>query len=260
MKALDAGAFLALWNSISGPDVQAEYESWHTFEHVPERVGLPGFIEARRYRSLAQPLRYYTCYWLASEGALATPQYRDVFTHPTPWSARMRLHMRGFFRMPCALGGVHGDSSAARMVALHLQSSDGDAGASIDAVLVRLVNEAQVVSAQWGRAQPTDDYPLANQGTPIARGTQNAANGAQYIVMLQHLDDAALHRATQAFLQAVFPQATPVTPPENFELLTQVRQVDLAGPLGTRQPPRNELLATFTSDTPDIEETQGDRT
>ena len=45
---------------------------------VPERVGLPGFIEARRYRShddasSPQPPRYFTCYWLASIDALVTP-------------------------------------------------------------------------------------------------------------------------------------------------------------------------------------------
>ena len=41
-------AFLALWNGIDRPEARAEYEAWHAFEHVPERVGLPGFEYGRR--------------------------------------------------------------------------------------------------------------------------------------------------------------------------------------------------------------------
>ncbi len=233
-----ARAFLALWNSISGQRVQKEYETWHSFEHVPERVGLPGFIEARRYRSTANPLRYYTCYWLESADALATPQYRDVFTNPTVWSARIRPQMRDFFRMPCGLGGAHGNSSASRLVTLHLQSDDADAGALIDAALRSIASKAGLVGAQWGPARPTSDFPLANVDA-------GAAAQHQFVVMLDHLDDAALREATQQLLQALAPGLTPVTPPDHFELLTQVRQDELLSPLSARQPQRPELLAPF---------------
>ena len=45
---LKGSAFLALWNDIE-PQRRTEYDAWHTFEHVPERVGIPGFIRGRRY-------------------------------------------------------------------------------------------------------------------------------------------------------------------------------------------------------------------
>lgn len=239
-----AKAFLALWNSISGEGVQHEYETWHSFEHVPERVGLPGFIEARRYRSTAHPLRYFTCYWLESADALATPGYRDVFTHPTVWSTRMRTEMRDFFRMPCGLDGAHGNSSASRLVAIHLQSDNAGAGAGLDSQLRRMVNDARLVAAQWGPARPTSDYPLVNR-------TTDTAAQYQFVAMLEHLDESALRVATAQLLQAVAPLLTPVTPPELFELLTQVRQDELHSPLGARQPQRPELLAPFIQgDTP----------
>ena len=125
------GAFLALWNSISSPALQPEYETWHTMEHVPERVGLPGFIEARRYRSWeptanGTPL-YFTCYWLDSLDALDSAPYRDVFTYPTPWSARMRTGLTDFFRLPCRLGGVVGQRQPAVYAAsARRRGSDGN--------------------------------------------------------------------------------------------------------------------------------------
>lgn len=39
---------LAIWNGIA-PEAEAEFVAWHVREHIPERVGLPGFLRGRRY-------------------------------------------------------------------------------------------------------------------------------------------------------------------------------------------------------------------
>ncbi|HYF19824.1 MAG TPA: hypothetical protein VEA40_18290, partial [Ramlibacter sp.] len=90
-----ARAFLALWNGIDDARRQPEYEAWHSFEHVPERVGLPGFLEALRYRqsTAGAPPDYFTCYWLDDIGALSSGPYGEVFQAPTNWTARMRGHL-----------------------------------------------------------------------------------------------------------------------------------------------------------------------
>ena len=45
-------AFLALWNDVASGR-EAEYERWHTFEHVPERVAVPGMRGARAIEHIA---------------------------------------------------------------------------------------------------------------------------------------------------------------------------------------------------------------
>lgn len=232
-------AFLALWNSISSPRLAPEYETWHTFEHVPERVGLPGFMEARRYRSVEQPANYFTCYRLYSLEALATPAYRDVVAHPTPWSARMRGELRDFLRLPCELAGVHGNSSASRLATLHLRLAANGSGASLDAILKQRVEQAGLVCAHWGWASPGDDFPLANV-VPSSPG-----EGRDIVLMLQHFDLQALRQQTQTLLQSVQAVATLATAPAFFELLSQVRQGELSGPLSHRQAARPELLQSF---------------
>ncbi|UUZ75256.1 hypothetical protein LP414_25770 [Polaromonas sp. P1(28)-13] len=157
-------AFLALWNSISSPQLQPEYDTWHTFEHVPERVGLPGFIEARRYRShddepSAQPPRYFTCYGLESIEALATAQYREVFSHPTPWSARMRTELRDFLRLPCTLSGAYGQSTATQLATVHFRGDAARFAAQAATRLEQLVDQAKVVCAHWGTAGASEDFP-----------------------------------------------------------------------------------------------------
>ena len=240
MTARRPSAFLALWNGIASAALQPEYETWHTFEHVPERVGLPGFIEACRYRSWTPAgdgtPRYFTCYWLDDLAALDSPAYRDVFAAPTPWSARMRTQLRAFFRRPCALTGSHGNSSASQLCTLRLQ---GDAPALPDR-LAQLVDTAQVVKARWGRAAATDfTVPIANSGAGAADD--------ELVVMLQGIDRAALVAAAQGLAAS----SALAEPPVFFELQSQVRQCDLAHPLSARQPALMPLFHSFSSSSGD---------
>jgi len=247
------GAFLALWNGISSAALQPEYETWHTMEHVPERVGLPGFIEASRYRrspANGGAPQYFTCYWLDSLKALESPQYREVFTHPTPWSARMRHQLRDFMRLPCTLGGTFGPSSARALCALRWAGPAETLAPALDAALSDMVERAVVVSAQWGWVQAGGDFPIANQPDDTAA----AVPGREAVLLLQGLDDAMLVAAVAALTTTLAPAGQAVADPAFFTLLSQVRQ-DALVLAGThtyqRQPPKTTLFHTFNpGDTP----------
>ena len=242
-----SGAFLALWNSISSTALQPEYEGWHTFEHVPERVGLPGFISARRYRSVEpagdQPPLYFTCYWLDYIESLNSLRYREVFAKPTPWSARMRSELRDFFRLPCVLRGKVGTSSASQLATLHLRGDVQTLAPALNAALNALHARGELVSAQWGELQEPADFqiPITQEAT---HGTSTQP-GHDVVVMLQGLDQAMLAAACTWLLPTLKTLATPVSPPAFFSLLSEVRQTDLAHPLSQRQPPWPDLFARF---------------
>ncbi len=237
MNPVGATAFLALWNSAERAGVATEYEVWHTHEHVPERVGSPGFVEAVRYRSVRDATRFFTCYWLRSLDALASAEYRELVSHPTPWSRRMRPELGHFVRMPCALSGSVGLSSARYLAALHLGERAEGAEAAIAALLAQQVNEAGLVSAQWGRCHPADDFPIANQAA--------GADAPSHVVLLQHSELPLLRERVQELLRAITPLARPLAEPDVFECLTQVRQSALKAPLTRRQPARADLFERF---------------
>lgn len=239
MSSGQVRAFLALWNGIVSAQVQTEYDSWHSFEHVPERVGLPGFVEALRYRSVDQPLRYFTCYRLRSLDALSTPEYRDVFTHPTPWSARMRLVLRDFYRLPCEVGGAQGLGSASQLATLQWRSASPGLTAHLNSWLQAQVLSAAVVRAEWGFAPPGEDYWLPN--------TTNSLQGVgqDHVIMLQHLDAQVLRLSMQALVDFLKPRVSSLAMPEYFELLTHVRQEALDSSPGQRRPPHTPLFDQF---------------
>lgn len=123
MNTSVAHALLALWNDVT-PAREDEYNDWHAHEHVPERLTMPGFVWAQRWRAAEEHgpgPRYLTLYGLASLDALQSPAYQHLLAGPTPWSQRMRPHLQHLSRWACVVeaggGAAAGDSMQA--VCLH---------------------------------------------------------------------------------------------------------------------------------------------
>jgi len=101
MLDLAGKAILALWNGVEASRVP-EYNAWHTREHVPERVAIPGILGARRYVRAHGPLpEYLTLYSLETIDVLRSDPYRALLDNPTAWSRAMRPSLRDFLRIPC---------------------------------------------------------------------------------------------------------------------------------------------------------------
>lgn len=107
--ALGGDAFLALWNDMVAAR-EAEYDQWHTREHVPERVAVAGFAGARQYVHRGRSMhRYFTLYEVADEAVFAHAEYADLVQHPTPWSASMRPDFRHLVRAVCRVRASVGE-------------------------------------------------------------------------------------------------------------------------------------------------------
>lgn len=110
--ALAGSAFLALWNDVEA-EFDDEYNRWHTVEHVPERVGIAGFIAGRRYVSTAPAqARYFTLYEIDTAEVFESAAYRDVIERPTPWSASMRPLLQNVVRATCDTTASRGEGAA----------------------------------------------------------------------------------------------------------------------------------------------------
>ena len=100
MKTGQAG--LGVWN-----DIVAEHESafndWYQQEHIPERLGLPGFIDVRRGMALGAGARYCALYTLDSIEALRSPAYLERLAQPTPRTRAIMAHFRNMNRSACAI-------------------------------------------------------------------------------------------------------------------------------------------------------------
>lgn len=242
MNRSEHQAFLALWNGVTQDADQLEYETWHSFEHVPERVALPGFVQGTRYRSLEQPRRYFTCYGLRGLDALETPAYGEVFTHPTPWSARMRRVLCDFYRLPCEVHGAFGVGTASQLATVLWRSSGPGLMTVINTNLQAQVAAGRLVRAEWGTSAPGESYWLPN----VDRHLQG--DGAHHVALLQHLDPHHLHLGVRSLVAALGQAGVADVQVEHFVQLTHVRHDALSGTPGVRRPPRTTLFDHFKGD------------
>ena len=102
-------AALAMWWDMA-PAMRDEFEHWHSHEHFPERLALPGFCRASRWADHAAGEGFFVLYELAQWEALASREYVARLNAPTPWSRALMPHHRNMVRSQCRVlesrGGV----------------------------------------------------------------------------------------------------------------------------------------------------------
>ena len=85
--ALAGTGAICIWNDITS-DGRTEFYAWHLQEHIPERVGIPGFLSGRRYMACAdgtQP-EFFTLYETQTAQVLTGADYLARLNAPTPWT------------------------------------------------------------------------------------------------------------------------------------------------------------------------------
>lgn len=175
----------------------SEYEAWHTFEHVPERVCVPGFLSGRRYGGDERATsRYFTLYDITTLDVLDTPEYRDLQDNPTPWSQKMRRSFRNFLRIPCQTLASAGEGIGGALGALVFTAECGREADALAALLHGLLEDHAITAYHLGRTPEIPAYPVF--GTPAKR---NSASDT-WVLLVEGLlasdTDAALARITAA--------------------------------------------------------------
>jgi hypothetical protein len=101
-------AAMLLFFDIAEPAI-AEHDDWHTHEHLPERLSIPGFLRGTRWVALrtGQP-RYFVIYEVADVGVLTSAAYLERLNNPTPWTQKVMPHYRAMARGFCAVASSAG--------------------------------------------------------------------------------------------------------------------------------------------------------
>ena len=93
-------AAIAMWWDIS-PEMKAEFEDWHTREHMQERLAIPGFLRGTRWIAESGEAFYFVSYEVTSLATITAGAYLERLNNPTPWSRKMMPHHRNMVRSLC---------------------------------------------------------------------------------------------------------------------------------------------------------------
>ena len=106
MPLLGKAAMLLSFDVVE--DAIPEHDDWHTHEHLPERLSIPGFIRGTRWVSLDGKPRYFVMYEVDQLATLQSEAYFERLNNPSPWTSKMMPNYRGMIRGLCSVSSSLG--------------------------------------------------------------------------------------------------------------------------------------------------------
>ncbi|WP_298934001.1 hypothetical protein [uncultured Ramlibacter sp.] len=197
-------AALAMWWDMAGA-MRADFEHWHSHEHFPERLAIPGFRRASRWSDARGGEGVFQMYELEDHGVLSSGPYLARLNAPSPWSTRMMPHHRNMVRSQCGVLESHGGVTARHALTVRLSPAPGSDGDILRQQLAPLLAQLP------GRAGLTGAHLLQHRTPAIAQTTEQKIRGgdsfADWVLVATGYDAQAL----QALERAEFGQAALAT-------------------------------------------------
>lgn len=181
------------------PDAIGEHDRWHTHEHLPERLRIPGFRRGTRWVVTGDGPRYMVLYEVADLGVLGSAAYLERLNNPSPWTARIMPHYRGMARGLCAVVGSFGYGQGGAAALIRFRPDEGRAGELerwlLGQVLPAALNLPGIGSAHLLRGA----HAAALTSEQRIRG---ADRGVDHALIVTGYDDAAVQRFAAGLIEA----------------------------------------------------------
>ena len=117
-------AAVAMWWNIR-LEQRSEFGDWHSHEHFPERMSIPGFRRGSRWTSTLDAEGFFVLYELDPYETLTSKGYLDRLNAPTPWSTEMMPHHLNMVRSQCRVVASFGGGVATSLATVRLAPQMG---------------------------------------------------------------------------------------------------------------------------------------
>jgi hypothetical protein len=192
-------AAVAMWWNVRA-EQRSEWGDWHSHEHFPERLGIPGFRRGSRWTSALDAEGFFVLYELEQYETLTSKGYLDRLNAPTPWSQKMMPHHLNMVRSQCRLASSFGGGVAAALATIRLSPKAGRESGLKDMLSQTLLGCVDKPGLTGGHLLMTDtpktSAPTTEQQIRGSDGT------ADWIVLLSGYDGEAVRRAVEDGLSA----------------------------------------------------------
>lgn len=226
--ALLGKAAVAMWWDMA-PTHREEFEDWHSHEHFPERMGIPGFHRGARWADADGGEGFFVLYELEDYAVLTSPGYRERLNRPTPWSRKLMPHHRNMVRSQCHVLESLGAGIGASAVTMRLSPKAGCEAALQahlrqlfqSAILARGVTGGHLLQTQTPDAAKTEEQKI--------RGSDGEAD---WIVLLCGYDAGALRSLAQDALRPsglAAAGAAPTIVAGNYQLRATLTAAEVQG-------------------------------
>ena len=125
---------VAIWHDLL-PEAKGDFYEWHNREHMPERVGIPGFRRGRRYIAVDGSPEYFNLYEADSPEVLGGQDYLNRLNTPTDWTKRVVPSFKGVARSICRVEFTGGVGSGGTMLTMRFDIAAAKRASAINALV-----------------------------------------------------------------------------------------------------------------------------
>ncbi|CAM5220043.1 hypothetical protein ARD30_17970 [Bosea thiooxidans] len=181
---------VAIWHDIA-PEGRQDFYAWHGEEHMPERVGIPGFLRGRRYVAIEADLEFFNLYEALSVETLKSQDYTARVNTPTPWTLGAVKHFRSVARSICRVVHSTGPAQGGLIATLRYDVPEGQVRAHRDALLRQFIPDLLAKPGVAGVHLLMADAEASGVATAEqkARGVANAV--PRWVLLLEGWGDEA---------------------------------------------------------------------
>lgn len=142
---LKGSAFLAIWHDIAEGRHEA-YIEWHTREHMPERLSIPGFRTGKRLHApRASCYVFGTIYAADNVEVFRSDAYLARLNNPTPWTAEVAPSFQNFLRVACDRVATAGTGDGGSMATIRFDFASAGSDAALRQAAQGLVEAVQAL-------------------------------------------------------------------------------------------------------------------
>jgi len=185
--SLLGAAALAMWWDVA-PAMRSEFEDWHSHEHFPERMSVPGFRRGSRWTSTSGA-GFFVLYELETYDTLISPDYLKRLNNPSVWSVKMMPRHRNMVRSQCRVIESHGGGIARSMLTIRISPETGREGTLIARLRELLCEMPLRPGLTGGHLLHTETPAIATTTEQKIRGSDAAAD---WIVLVSAYDTRSL--------------------------------------------------------------------
>jgi hypothetical protein len=203
MEARRSG-ILAIWHDIV-PEHAEDVLDWYNREHHFERLGVPGFLNVRRYRAVQGNPELFIRYETQDAGVLSSESYLARLNNPTPWTLQSQPQFRNNSRTVCIRKSSAGHAEGGFAVTVRIEAN-GESSDTIKwdwtAALEVLTNSRGIVGAELWEAD-------RERSTIATKEKQLRGGEDRYVasVLVVHATDQASAEHALHSLQATLPES-----------------------------------------------------
>ena len=193
---------VAIWHDLL-PEAKDEFYEWHNREHMPERVGIPGFRRGRRYVALSGAPEFFNLYEADSPEVLGGQDYLNRLNAPTEWTRRVVPHFRNVARSICRVVHTSGVGSGGVMLTMCFDVDASRRASAVEAFTRKLLPPLGFRRGVSGVHLLLADEGVSNVETAERKARADATRVPTWVILIEGNSTADVRAASEALAPAL---------------------------------------------------------